>query len=366
MFMDRGRFGLTTALAISLAACSSEPSSGPFQAMVIAPDDAGNPVLRRVALPVRDVRTLESDSFATSAKGTVRVNGGKTPSGSVTDDGSLALSVEYVDDAYVAGDFDALIAMSAAYHLSVARRHFDGLGLSEVAPGFTRKRLVFFPDGVVVNGQDQGNSDNAFFTSYIDGFVVLRPNVFEDLPLPANQGVLVHEFSHAVFHQFGPPDSILGAYFPDFNEGLADVHAAAVTGDPSFVGRSVPLVATERDLSVRHVYDAEEWPLHAADPYWYGSIVSSTFWSYRTRLIERGAVVSDANRHMAVIAFDGIRTVGWTEEELKAVSAKADIEVNLWKAFVARAEQFGERTEFCAALVEHLSALPEAYKGVCQ
>lgn len=133
-----------------------------------------------------------------------------------------------------------------------------------------------------------------------------------------------------------------------------------LSGDPRFVGRSSPGDVGRRDLGASHLYTiagaSRDSP---GNPYWYGAILASTFWSYRGRLVsERGLTEADARAHMSTVAFDGLvraPDVGLLE-----------IESALWSSFVARATELGERDAFCASFTEHFAAHADLSKKVCQ
>lgn len=358
-------------LALALVATSTLPSCGNQgsgdEAYVMAPDEVGNYAIRRRTLPVRDVRTLANDAFAFETRSRLFLDAEPVHT---EDPHPVDLQLVESDGAYAAGDYDALLALSAAHHLFVARRHFDDVGLASISPPFPVRRVVLFPYREQTGATAVPLEDNAFFMAALGGFAILRENVLDAQPLATNLGVLAHEFSHAVFSHLvgrmeeGPAIELL---FRGLNEGLADVHGAAASNDPAFVQRSAPHLGTSRDPRGVRVYDpnANALALQAGDPYWYGAVVSSTFWDYRRRLIgERAVDAPEATSRMSRAAFRGVAdfTIPSTPDGVLTLD---ELEREFWAGFAGEAERTGDRDLFCAAVVDHFAQRSDLYQGVC-
>jgi|GEM_PF-3905490 len=365
--------GVAVVLAASaLAACNSAPEpTGPADAYVLVPGPGGTSVVRRAHLPVRDVRTLASDAFAPERGSRVhvalRLEGGAVRYDiDVRDGAPLDLDVIEADGAYVAGDYESLVALSSMHHLFVARDHFASLGFVLQQPGAPPTRVFFYPHTFEVGVNL--TEDNAFYAYPLESFGILRERVLDAVPLATNQGVMAHEFAHLVWAKTFASQPIYNAgVFTGLNEGLADVHGAAVTGDPAFVARSAPTEMRTRDLAVKRVYDVAAAAAAASNPYAYGAIVASAFWHYHLRIIASGAAsATEARLRMARIAYEAIRDVrGPAVESVKpGANVVALYETPLWAAAAASAERLGDREPFCASLREAIGAAG-VLEGVC-
>ena len=144
------------------------------------------------------------------------------------------------------------------------------------------------------------------------------------MPLAANEGVVTHELAHAVFNLLTSRSrgQTVPARYADnwparpmnlvasLNEGLSDVHGAAMTGDPDFIAPSATALHLDRDLSKHRTYTADmdqalDGDATGYDPYVLGSVFASTFWAFRGRLVDGGMAAADARHEMAQVAFDG-------------------------------------------------------------
>jgi hypothetical protein len=147
-------------------------------------------------------------------------------------------------------------------------------------------------------------SDNAAYAFTLNAFLIPpRLILQEDVPLSANRGVIVHEYSHAVFNRVVHENQRVPDYFVDeynatvtnyirsLDEGLADIFAGLAIGDPDFISSSISneLFDIDRDLSKKRVWDgALELDIDQSEdasgqrnPYILGSVVASTLWATR-------------------------------------------------------------------------------------
>lgn len=347
-------------------ACAPSPSSN--DVFVIAPDAQGNYGLVRRPLPVRDVRTLDNDVFAFEAHSKLESS---YTSVSVSEPGEVDLALIERDGAWTAGDYESLLSLSAAHHLFAAREHFADLGIESIAPPLPKFRVVLFPyrESSTLPLVALPVDDNAYFAATLGGFAILHESNLDSLPLAANLGVLAHELSHAAFSHLvrrTPEGEGIEVLFRGLNEGLADVHGSAVSNDPRFVNRSVPRLGGSRDTSVTRAYTPAEADANAANPYWYGSVVASTFWAYRQALIDsRGVPPGEASRRMSRAALMGVASyVLPTPKEGKATTL-AMLERPFWAGFVAEAKATGDDDLFCASVAEHFAELPDLVGGAC-
>lgn len=282
-----------------LAACSTPPSD-PVYVFAVAPDENGVPGLRRVALDVRDPVTLENDHFEFTHGAQLHIHGFEPGEANVDHARSPHLALEHTEQGYVGLDRTAVFSLSVAHHFLTVRQYFADLGLPDELPRLT---VHLFPRSVDA-GEVKPESDNAFFATALAGFGILPENILDALPIGTNQGVIAHEFSHAVFsHKMGAYRSLL----TPLDEGLADVHGAALTGDPRFIAWSIPQLADTRDLAAPRFYDEMTLFLAALDgsPYVYGSLVAAVFWSWHRLAEERGLV--DSRKQMARLALEALQ-----------------------------------------------------------
>jgi hypothetical protein len=358
------------ALAV-LSACASDEMTGPpYSVYVVLPDGHGGQRVGISSLEVRDLRTLACDAFSFETGSAIRAEYGEN-AGTVTDGSPVDLQVSRDGDAYAARDLDGLIMLTSAHHLLAAKRSFDELGLATFEPAFPPHRVVFFPRSVSAAGLygPGPTTDNAFFTDSIRGFAILRANALDSLPLSVNRGVLAHELAHAVWAHVGRGKPFL-ILLTSLNEGLADVHGAAQTGDPAFVGVSAPQERENRDLSMRRVYDeaAERAARDTRGPYVHGSVVASTFWDFHARLVAlHGMSEPDARLRMARLAFDALRDVESPTPASPANSLQA-LENLFWRAAVSSSRAAGDEDAFCAALRDHFpdTQLDTPTKELCK
>lgn len=134
--------------------------------------------------------------------------------------------------------------------------------------------------------------DNAAYAVTAHTFVLLPDLAERDVPLAANAGVVAHELSHAVFHLVTAGSPQAPSRFTDhpepdviasLDEGLADLQAALVTGDPRFFDASLVLPARHLDgeATARAALDAVADDVLAElvpDPYPLGTVFASFGW----------------------------------------------------------------------------------------
>lgn len=139
-------------------------------------------------------------------------------------------------------------------------------------------------------------ADNAAYATGANVFLLLPDGNNRDVPVLANEGVIFHEFGHAVFHLLttgapqNPPlagDSTTESYYwqASLHEGFADTLATLLLDDPAFIDASL-------DLPDRHVDDdhavVDDSMLPSTrvdglldDPYPLGTVYASFAWDLR-------------------------------------------------------------------------------------
>ena len=212
-------------------------------------------------------------------------------------------SAEYVikDGVAVPYDFDTQMMVTMYHHLERAADFFDGAGFATDEVG--RLPVYFYPQVSVLGVNLPLLTDNAAYAFTMNAFLI-PPRVLlrDDVPIMANRGVIVHEYSHAVFNRVvhqndRVPDFLLATWneqsrteIRSLDEGVADVFAALAVGDPDFITASISAEEFEidRDLRKKRVWNAAlDAQVKAAvtpsgtNPYILGSVVGSTLWATR-------------------------------------------------------------------------------------
>lgn len=212
-------------------------------------------------------------------------------------------AAEYVvqDGVVVPYDFDTQMMVTLYHHLERAHDYFDGVGFDTDRIG--RVPVYYFPQLSVLGISLPLFSDNAAYAFTLDAFLIPPRLVLQDdVPLSANRGVIVHEYSHAVFNRTvnedqRAPDFMFEEFDEDvaneirsLDEGLADLFAGLATQDPDFISSSISaeLFDIDRDLRRERIWDAEvELQVVLSEtetgrnPYILGSVFASTLWATR-------------------------------------------------------------------------------------
>lgn len=220
---------------------------------------------------------------------TLRIAGDKTP------------NIDYTlrEDGVVAPfDFHSTMMLTLYHHLEVASDYFVRLGVDRETLG--KVPVYYFPRLQVIIPLNL-LSDNAAYAVTLDAFLIPPRLLLKDVPLAANRGVIVHEYTHLVFNRLVHGDSRAPAYllapWPDMalkrlrsiEEGVADVFAALQTGDPNFIDASISeeRFKIDRDLRSRFDYSLElaeavrEADVTTYNPYILGTVIGSAIWLLR-------------------------------------------------------------------------------------
>lgn len=352
-------------------ACLPGDLSGDQRVLVIARDDGGGYGLQERAVAADDLNALDGDTSRFLNRPTLVID---NFAGTAEIRGEQAIHVDFArdGDTLVATDFQGLVAVTAYHHLQQAHDYFRELGLGDAAADAPALRVLFLPKvRVSVFGEEAPAplTDNALFIFPLRSFVLVEENVLDDLPMAANEGVIAHEYSHAVMHHLTstavgadePPglrfgwDTASNNTWAALHEGLADVHGAALTGDPDFTLPTTKGLALDRDLSDPHVLGQDHLAALTGlsyDPYALGSVFASMFWTYAGLVEQAGASRADALREMGWVAFEALRTA--------PLGAGGFAIADYLDAAVAAAPDPGA---MCAAALDHFALIADQLTG---
>lgn len=215
-------------------------------------------------------------------------------------------------DTAIPTDFDTLAMFTAFVHLEQVLGAYAALGVREEA---LADLAVHYDPYDVPEG-------NAAYLLPADVMLLVRPASFEELPMSMNLGILAHELGHRVNtwelwdgHPYGSigaaPQTVgtLVAYrhLAAVDEGIADYFGAVISGDPSFLAVSVPIVV-DRALDEPKEMDPA-WATSAPylpdvvnpDPHAEGAVLAAALWAVGEELGQDvvTTAVLDAQRSVA-------------------------------------------------------------------
>lgn len=246
-------------LSFLLAACAPPDRSDTVRALVYLRNATSN----EYSLQVGEVHNLESLRELRGRDVILRAASSikEGPGEDIQIDDGRAFSFDWSEDGdvVVPADQDSLQALTLY-------RHLDSVATLLRAHGHVplRPLTVYFLPRYENFALGDGRlllTDNAAFMSMAHGFLILPSVMLSNLPMLLNEGVVAHEFGHAVIHQemFGDapqePNAqstqrewvIAARHLVAMHEGVADVIAFAATGDPNFIRATADV---DRDLSV--------------------------------------------------------------------------------------------------------------------
>lgn len=253
---------LAAVLSCLAAACEPADRTGRVNGWVFERDETTGAYHLAVAEvdhleSLRELRGRDIDMRRATALTVGAGAGGAT----VDVDSGSAFSLEYTTDSngvVVPGDLHSFQALTLY-------RNLDRVAGLLRAHGHTpSRRLVvyYLPryDNVLVGDSRLLLTDNAAYMSEARGFIIVPSFVLSALPMLLNEGVLAHEFGHAVIHQELFGDAIASPHENDtaatwvvahrhlaaMHEGVADVFGFCATGDPDFI---LPTADVDRDMS---------------------------------------------------------------------------------------------------------------------
>ena len=282
--------------------CTSSESISSF--VIVGPGDAGHQLTEVTFPELVDPKGVQTAHLSTFRGGTVDwVN--------YAEGGPLSVDFTVTDGVAMPHDEDGLILWSFAYYLNEIHGLVGNAGLD--LEGLMPVRMAYAPD----LGDDLFGFMNA---AWVCGtgthlFLVL-PDYFHDyVPVAAHQGVIRHEYGHALFGHlttgFSPScpedaNDLPGKWimWNEVNEGFADILATLTLDDPVFIETALPV--TRRDVrSEVHVASEALYleGLETNDPYLVGSVVASFAWDIRD------AVGPERPLAAAFTAAQGLRSI---------------------------------------------------------
>ncbi len=290
MHDTRARWWGTTgalALLLSLPGCAPEEASGTVMARVYAWDSLeGRYSLRREPVEnlesLRELRGRDVDFRMGSELNQVQLDDVLT----VVRGKPFALEYSHeADGTIVPGDLHSLYALSLY-------RNLDRVASKLRAHGHTPLRrldVFYFPRfDHLLTGDGRGDfTDNAAYVSQAPGFVIVPSFMMGELPMPLNEGVVAHEYGHAIIHQelFGEaPEAphledwpAAHRHLDSMHEGVADLIGLIITGDPDFIRHTASGIdrdlAEPRDYTEQDLQDIQEGK-GDYEPHDHGSIMA--------------------------------------------------------------------------------------------
>lgn len=209
----------------------------------------------------------------------------------VTKNPGTSVNVSYIESqgALVPADFHSLNMATTYYNLERAHTFFtERIGGTLSDARFGVPNVYYFAE-YVENGVAQ--PDNAMFLALLKGFLILPFQTLQQVPMAINQGIVGHEYGHAVFNynvdNSNPYPPLFYSWLSDFGatpganliaaleEGAADVFGVGttcsddlVTCDTEFMGSSLPAEYLEtRRIDKPQCMDAGMWNNLETDAY---------------------------------------------------------------------------------------------------
>lgn len=255
---------------------------------------------------LRDISTVEGDYANIRGGGSIRVT--LSEPGSRSEESvrnSMRIEKDQVptpdyevrsDGLLVPWDFHSAIMFTLYHHIEQAHDYFVDRGvdpkrLGQVPVYYNVRQQFLVPVDLM--------TDNAAYAFTLDAFIIPPTLLIEDVPLAANRGVVVHEYSHLIFNRLVHGDDRAPEYLVDpwsstatnhlrsINEGVADIFAALETEAPNFIDASLSedRFNIDRDVSQERHYTSElQQTVEGStfqnyNPYQLGSVIASTVWT---------------------------------------------------------------------------------------
>ena len=290
MHHARGRRwgGLLGAALLGLLGCAPEDTSGTVMAYVFARDEAtGQYALGRHPVDnlesLRELRGRDLDFRMGS-----ELNQPTPLSGLQVVRGS-PFALEYTreaDGTIVPGDLHSLYALSLYRNLDRAATLLRAHGHVPLKP----LDVFYYPrfDSVLTGDGRATFTDNAAYASQVPCFLLVPSFMLSDLPMLLNEGVVAHEYGHAVIHQelFGDaPEAphaqdeswaVAHRHLDSLHEGVADLIGLVATGEPDYIRATFD---ADRNLAEPRDYTFEDFEELLTggddfDPHHHGSVMA--------------------------------------------------------------------------------------------
>ena len=160
-----------------------------------------------------------------------------------------------------AQDYDSLNMASSYWALEQARALFVDLGVD--AGGLNPISAYYHPRlelGTKLVPTFFALTDNAAYAPTFDGFMIVPHVLMDSVPFSMNLGVMAHEYAHKVYNRLVERDARVPAWLRNdwesraanqlrgVDEGVADMFAHLLTGDPNFIARSTGDLDVDRDM----------------------------------------------------------------------------------------------------------------------
>ncbi len=190
------------------------------------------------------------------------------------------------DGTVVPGDLHSLYALSLYRNLERTVALLRAHGHEPLR----RLDVFYYPRfDSVITGDGRGTfTDNAAYVSQVPCFLLVPSFMLSDLPMLLNEGVVAHEYGHAVIHQELFGDAPTSPHEEDeswahahrhlgsIHEGVADLIGLVATGDPDFIRATVD---ADRNLAEPRDYTAEDLEEMLTggddfDPHHHGSLMA--------------------------------------------------------------------------------------------
>lgn len=251
----------TFAIALALAACAPPDRSGSVNAWMYVRDESTN----GYSLEIAQVDNLESlrelRGRDVELRAATSISEGLSEESLVIDRGR-EFAFDWSEEpagVVVPADRDSFQALSLYRNLdrvaTLLRAHGHVPSRRLVVFYLPRYDNVLFGDGRLLL------TDNAAYMSLARAFLILPSFMLSDLPMLLNEGVVAHEYGHAVIHQelFGDATEephagskdegwrIAARHLQAMHEGVADIIGFVATGDANFI---LPTADVDRDMAI--------------------------------------------------------------------------------------------------------------------
>ena len=280
-----------------LISCGKRPSaSSPYKAEVIKPG-ASDYSLETVEFKyLTNVDSMDGSILKIIGHAALNASAGIDELINPADHNKLYLDkgrdvvLDYWTDGGVikARNFDSMAMLTLYYNYEVVIDYWTSqLGLD--LNNFGKLRMYYNPR--VKASSEAGSIEqtikvNAAFLPGPRDFLIFKTSALEQLPINMNQGVLAHEFGHAIFdYKFAGMDASVYTssasaeeQLSGINEGIADFFSYAVTNRRTEYEKSLSSLGSERNLPVSWTLSTLNSSTCSGSFYCKGSILASALY----------------------------------------------------------------------------------------